>query len=262
MWAYDFMRNAVLSGLIVATVCGLVSVFVILRRTGFAAHALGHMSLTGASGAALLGLPSMLGQLLLNGFAAIVMGLMGDKVRKNDLVIGVVLSFVLGLGAYFLFLFQNNYAGSVMAILFGNIFAVSVAQLWQLSGLAIVILSVMLIISRPLIFSSIDPVVAESKNVRVKLLSMVFFLVLAVTVSMACQVVGALLVFVLLIIPGAIGIQWGESIYGIVGVSIISANISVFIALYLSYYFDLPASFCITMLLCTAFFVGMIKNKF
>ena len=121
MWAYSFMQNALLAGLMVAVVCGVVSVFVILRRTGFAAHALGHMSLTGAAGAALLGFPSLLGQLLLNSLAAVVMGLLGDKVKKNDLAFGVVLTFVLGLGAYFLFLFQNNYAGSVMSILFGNI---------------------------------------------------------------------------------------------------------------------------------------------
>ena len=260
MWAYEFMQNALLAGLIVATICGIVSVFVVLRRTAFAAHALGHMSLTGAAGAALLGISGLLGQLLLNAIAAIAMGLMGEKVKKNDLAIGVVLTFVLGLGAYFLFLFQNNYAGSVMSILFGNIFAVSHVQLIQLSALAVLILLTMLIISRPLIFASIDPVVASSKNVPLKLLSVVFFLVLAVTVSMACQVVGALLVFVLLIIPGAIGMQWGESIYSIVLLSVLSAASFVVIALFISYQFDLPASFCITMLLCIGYFVGLIKN--
>jgi len=261
MWAYSFMQNALIAGLIVSTVCGVVSVFVILRRTGFAAHALGHMSLTGASGAVLLGMSSILGQLLLNGIAAIVMGLMGDKVKKNDLAIGVVLTFVLGLGAYFLFLFQNNYAGSVMSILFGNIFAVSYSQIYQLSGLAVLVLAVMLVISRPLIFASIDPSVAESKNVKVRMLSVIFFLVLAVTVSMACQVVGALLVFVLLIIPGAIGVQWGESILGITGISILVANLALVGSLYLSYYFDLPVSFCLTMLLSVSFFAGLLKSS-
>ena len=260
MWAYSFMQNALLAGLMVAVVCGVVSVFVILRRTGFAAHALGHMSLTGAAGAALLGFPSLLGQLLLNSLAAVVMGLLGDKVKKNDLAVGVVLTFVLGLGAYFLFLFQNNYAGSVMSILFGNIFAVSSSQLWGLLGLGLSVLVVLMIISRPLIFASIDPVVAASRNVPLRLLSVIFFLILAVTVSMACQVVGVLLVFVLLIIPGAIGMQWGESIYGIVALSVMSAVAAVVVALYISYQFDLPASFCITMLLCAGYFIGLIKN--
>ncbi|HCY39695.1 MAG TPA: ABC transporter permease [Neisseriales bacterium] len=260
MWAYSFMQNALLAGLMVAVVCGVVSVFVILRRTGFAAHALGHMSLTGAAGAALLGFPSLLGQLLLNSLAAVVMGLLGDKVKKNDLAVGVVLTFVLGLGAYFLFLFQNNYAGSVMSILFGNIFAVSNSQLWGLLILGISVLALLMIISRPLIFASIDPVVAASRNVPLRLLSVIFFLILAVTVSMACQVVGVLLVFVLLIIPGAIGMQWGESIYGIVALSVMSAVAAVVVALYVSYQFDLPASFCITMLLCAGYFIGLIKN--
>ncbi len=260
MWAYDFMQHALIAGLIVSVICGIVSVFVILRRTAFAAHALGHMSLTGASGAALLGMPSLIGQLVLNCIAAIVMGLLGDRVKKNDLAVGVVLTFVLGLGAYFLFLFQNNYAGSVMSILFGNIFAVSTSQIWQLFGLGLLVLFTLIVISRPLIFSSIDPVVAASKNIPLRLFSVIFFLILAVTVSMACQVVGVLLVFVLLIIPGAIGMQWGKSIYSIVALSVLSATLSVVIALYVSYQLDLPASFCITMLLCIVYFIGLIKN--
>lgn len=256
MWAYSFMLNALAAGLIAATVCGAVSVFVVLRRTGFAAHALGHMSLTGAAGAALIGLPAMFGQLILNGIAAAIMGVMGEKIKKNDLAVGVVLTFVLGLGAYFLFLFQNNYAGSVMSILFGNIFAVSSHQLWQMLVLAVIVLLVLAFVSRPLIFSSLDPAVAAAKNTPLRGLSVVFFLLLAITVTMACQVVGVLLVFVLLIIPGAIGMQWGESIYRIMALSIISANLAVIIALMISYQYNLPASFCITMLLCVVYFVG------
>ena len=260
MLEYSFMQNALIGGVIIALVCGFVSVFVILRRTSFAAHALGHMSLTGAAGAALFGFPSLLGQILLDVVASIVMGLMGDKVKKNDLAIGVVLTFVLGIGIYFLFLFQNNYAGSVMGILFGNIFAISHLQIIQLLVLGTVILATLLVILRPLVFVSIDPVVAESKNIPVRLISVVFFVVLALTVSMACQIVGVMLVFTLLIIPGAIGNQWGASIIQSLLVSIISAVGAVILALILSYHFDLPASFCITMVLCLIYFIGGMKS--
>lgn len=258
MWAYDFMNNALIAGVIIATVCGVMSVFVVLRRNAFAAHALGHMSLTGAAGAALLGWPLLSGQLILNALAASIMGLMGDKVKKNDLAVGVVLAFVLALGVYWLFLFQNNYAGSVMAILFGNIFAVAPEQLSLLGFLGISVLLVLAIISRPLVFASIDPVVAAAKMVRIRCLSVTFALLLAVTVSMACQVVGALLVFVLLIIPGAIGMQWGESIAAIVLISTLSANLALILALYLAYQLDLPVSCCITLLLCCSYFAGLL----
>lgn len=256
------MQNALICGAVISIVCGIVSVFVVLRRTGFAAHALGHMSLTGAAGAALLGLPSFFGQIILNTIASIVMGLMGEKVKKNDQAIGVVLTFVLGLGTYFLFLFQNNYAGSVMGILLGNIFAVSNTQIYQLIGIGISVVVIMAIIARPLIFTTLDPVVAGSKGVSGKLLSVIFFVLLACTVSMACQIVGVLLVFVLLIIPGAIGTQWGESIYSIIGFSVVSALFSVVTAIFVSYHFDLPVSFCITMILCMAYFVGVCYRFF
>ncbi|MEN9946268.1 MAG: hypothetical protein RLZZ293_654 [Pseudomonadota bacterium] len=260
MWAYDFMRNALMSGLIIASICAIVSVFIILRRSAFAAHALGHMSITGAAGAGLCGISAFSGQLYLNILAAIVIGIMSDKVKKNDLAVGVVLTFVLGLGVYFLFLFQNNYAGGVMSILFGNIFAVSHQQLKQLIGLASIILVTLGIVLRPLWFSSLDPIVARSKNIPLRSLSIIFLLIIAITVSMACQIVGALLVFVLLIIPGAIALQWGQSLGTIMLISFFSANCAVIGALVIAYYANLPASFCITMLLCGGYFIGVVKN--
>ncbi len=262
MWAYDFMRHALFAGLIIATVCGVVSVFVVLRRTAFAAHALGHMSLTGAAGAVILGIPTIVGQLVLNLMAAFVMGLMGDKIKKNDLAVGVVLAFVLGCGAYFLFLFQSGYAGGVMSILFGNILAVSVDQIWILSMIAILVIMSLIVFARPLIFSSIDPTLAESKNISTSVLAIVFFIIIAFTVSMACQIVGALLVFVMLIIPGAIAVQWGDCIYKIMLISILVANFAVVVALIIAYYFDLPVSFCITTLLSLVYCLGLLKNRF
>lgn len=260
MWAYDFMQNALLSGLIVATISAIISVFVILRRTAFAAHSLSHMSLTGAALAMLLGFSAILGQLIVNLIAALFMGLLGNKIKKNDLAIGVVLTFVLGLGAYFLFLFQNNYSGGVLAILFGNILTVSNEQIYLLLALSLGILLVLLICARPLLFASIDPTLAVAKNVPVKLLSIVFFCILAVTVSMACQIVGALLIFVLLIIPGAIAELWCDGFYKSILLSIIVANISVVISLYFAYQFNLPTSFCITTLMSIFYALSYLKK--
>lgn len=258
MWAYEFMRHALIAGIIVATICGIVSIFVVSRRTAFAAHALSHMSITGAAAAVLLGFSALCGQIIVNCTAALVMGVLGDKIKKNDLAVGVVLTFALGLGAYFLFLFQSNYAGSVLNILFGNILAVSLVQLYQLVGLSVFIFLVLLIFSRPLLYASIDPVLAEAKHLPLLLLSITFFLILAITVSMACQVVGALLIFALLIIPGAIAHRCCDGFYALVAVSVASANISVVLALILSYYINLPPSFCITMLISLLYIISYI----
>jgi zinc/manganese transport system permease protein len=261
MWAYDFMRHAFWSGIIIANVCAIISVFVVLRRTAFAAHALGHMSITGAAIGAVVGVPVIWSQIVINVISAVVMGFMGDKVKKNDLAVGIVLTFVLGIGAYFLFLFQNSYAGGVLNILFGDILTVSFEQIITLAFIAIVVLVILLIWMRPLIFATIDPIIAVSKNVSTRFLSIIFLILMALTVSMACQIVGALLVFSLMIIPGAIGIQWGRSIMAITIVSMITANLVVILALVFSFYINLPVSFCITLFLTVIYFCGYVVKR-
>ncbi|MFT6834676.1 MAG: zinc/manganese transport system permease protein [Francisellaceae bacterium] len=260
MLEYSFMQHAFISGTIIAFVCGWISTFVILRRSAFAAHALGHTSLTGAAGAVLIGVSAISGQLIINLIAAFIMGLLGDKVKKNDLVIGIVLTFFLGLGAYFLFLYQNNYAGGVMSILFGNILAVSLNQIYVLCLLALIVIFVLIICMRPLLFASIDPTVASAKKVPIKLLNIIFFLLLAITVSMGCQIVGVLLVFALMVVPGAVAAQWCKQFYSLIGVSIIVAIATVWISLTSAFYLNLPTSVCITTLLCFFYFIGLVKN--
>lgn len=259
MWAYDFMQHALLVGVIIATVSALISVFVVLRHMVFATHALGHMSITGFALASILSVPGILGQTILNLTAAIIMGTMGDKIKKNDLVTGVVLSFVLGLGVYFLFLYQNNYSGSVMSVLFGNILAVSMAQIYLSGIMAICILIGLIFIARPLYFLSIDPVVALAKNVPLKLINIVFFILVALSVSISCQIVGALLLFVLLVIPGAIALELSDNIYLTALISVIVANIALVLSLVIAYRFDIPVSFCITSILCTIYLT--VKTK-
>lgn len=164
MFNYTFMLYAFIAGTIIALICGIISFFVIIRRLSFASHALGHISLTGASGAVLLNLSAMTGQLVINLVAGLLMGAFGDKIKKNDIAIGIVLTFFLGLGTYFLFLYQSGYSGSVMSILVGDILTVTLEQIYILLTLAIFTIALLAMIARPLFISSIDPVFAESKK--------------------------------------------------------------------------------------------------
>ena len=107
---------------------------------------------------------------------------------------------------------------------------------------------------------SIDPVLAASKKTPDIFLNIVFFLLIAIAVSMGAQIVGALLIFVLMVLPGAIASQWCKSFYNMIFISITVSIASVWGALFIAYYFDLPTSFCITMLLCFTYFFGGISK--
>ncbi|MED7788511.1 metal ABC transporter permease [Francisella sp. 19X1-34] len=258
---YTFMIYAFVAGTIIAIICGIISFFVIIRRLSFASHALGHISLTGASGAVLLNLSAMTGQLFINLIAGVLMGAFGDRIKKNDIAIGIVLTFFLGLGTYFLFLYQSGYSGSVMSILVGDILTVTLEQIYILFGLAIFTITILVTIARPLFISSIDPVFAESKKVSNKLLSILLFVCIAITVSMACQVVGILLVFSLLIGPAAISTQWVDGFYKPIALSTIISVFTVWSGIIAAYYIDVPISFFITTIICCLYLISIIKNK-
>ena len=199
---YSFVQQAFEAGAVIAVVSGVVSRFVVARNMAFAVHALAEIGFTGSAGAILIGVSSLLGLLVGTVATALFIGGLGVRVRERDAVVGVVMSFGLGLGVLFLTLYQA-YGTQAYAILFGTITGVSFGDVELLVGLGIVTLAALGFIYRPLTFATVDPEVAEARGVPVRLLGIAFLLILAVAVAEAVQVVGVLLILTLLIAPGA-----------------------------------------------------------
>ena len=199
---YEFVQNALLAGVLVAEVAGLVSRFVVARGMSFAVHALAEVGFTGSVGALLLGLSPVLGLLSGSLVTAVVIGALGLRIRERDAVVGLVMAFGLGLGVLFLSLY-SRYATEAIALLFGAITAVSRTDLMLLVAVAAVTIVGVGAMYRPLTFATVDPVVAEARGVPVRLISILFLMLLAAAVAEAVQVVGVLLILTLLITPGA-----------------------------------------------------------
>src|SRR5213079_1008643 len=104
---YDFVQNAFLAGSLIAIMAATIGYFVILRAQAFAGEALADIGFAGATGAAILGLSSLLGMFFLTILAALGMGALGERIRGRDVEIGMVLSFALGLGVLFLSLYTR-----------------------------------------------------------------------------------------------------------------------------------------------------------
>src|SRR4249919_619439 len=162
MLTYEFMRNAIAAAGIVAVVSGLVGYFLVLRAQTFAGHALSHVGFAGATGAVLLGVAPLWGLVTLTLLAGIGMGLLGERLHQRDVAIGIVLAMSLGLGLLFLHFF-TAYATQATALLFGNILGVDAATVWALAALSLVAMAALAAISRPLLFASLQPELAEAK---------------------------------------------------------------------------------------------------
>jgi zinc/manganese transport system permease protein len=177
--------------------------------------------------------------------AAVAIGLLGERLRGRDVAVGTVLAFATGLG--YLFLSQTTkLAGRATSILFGDLLAVSSDALVVIVGLAVGALLALALVYRPLLFASIDPDVAETRGVPVRLLGVGFLVVLALTVSTAVQVVGVLLIFALLVTPAATAQRLTARPGRGVALATLFAVASVWVGLTLAYLIPWPPSFFIT----------------
>ena len=200
------LRNSLIAGAVLGLVGGLVSVFVIARDMPFAVHGISELSFAGASGALLLTGSVTAGSFAGAVVAAVVIGVLGLRGRGYNAVLGVLMPFGLGLGILFLSLYPGRSANK-FGLLIGQIVAIDDQSLGALVVTAALVVVVLLVIWRPLLFASVDPDVALAAGVPTRALAMVFMLLLAATVGVAIQVVGALLVLALLCTPAAAASQ-------------------------------------------------------
>lgn len=252
MLGFDFMRSAFLAGTAIALVAGVVSYFIVLRHQTFAGDALSDVGFAGALGAAVLGLPLLLG--LLGGTVAVALGigLLGGRARARDVAIGTVLAWVLGLGVLFLSIFTSTASGANGAIgvnvLFGTIFGLTAQQAILAAWIGAGALALLLFITRPLLFASLDPDVAAARGVPVRALGLVFLVLVGVTVAQAVQAVGALLIFSLLVAPGAIAQRLLTRPFAALVLSAGLALAFTWVGLTIAFYTPYPASFLISAL--------------
>jgi zinc/manganese transport system permease protein len=245
LFSYAFMRHAFVAGTIVAILAGIVGYFVVIRQSSFAAHGLAEIGFAGASGGIAYGFSAVSGLLLMTLAGAALIGVLGKRLRGRDAAIGTVLAFSLGLGSYFLTRYKGNASGA-FGLLFGEILGISVHDVWVIAAAGAVTLAVTAAIYRPLLFASLDEDVAASRGVPVRALSVVFLLVVAVAVTAAVQVVGVLLIFSLLVTPGAIADRVcrtpGRGIALCVGLSLVF----VWTGLVITYYSRFPVGFLVS----------------
>jgi len=247
VFQYPFIQNAFLAGSLVAIMAGILGYFLVARGLTFAGHALSSIGFAGAAGAVLLGVSPVYGLLVSTIGAALAISVLGREIRERDVAIGVIMTFALGLGILFLSLY-HGYAEQAYSILFGTVVGISRSDVLVTAGLSLGILAVLALVGRPLLFSSFDPVMAEARGLPVTLLGSLFLILVAVTVSIAMQVIGVLLVFALLVGPPATAIRLVHRPGSIMVLSISLGLVYTWLGILLAANSSWPVSFYVTTL--------------
>jgi zinc/manganese transport system permease protein len=254
-----FMQHALIAGVPIAALAGVVGYFMVLRSQIFAGDALSHVAFTGALVALAFGVDARIGLMAATVGIGVVLGLLGDRGRTDDVVIGTVFAWVLGIGVLALSVYtageqssRNRSAG--INVLFGSIFGLSSSAAWTAAFVACGLLILVLLIARPLLFASIDAAAAAVRGVPVRVLGVGFLALAGATAGEATQAVGALLLLGLLAAPAGAAMRLTDRPFVALALAPALAVTSMVLGLLGSYAFPtLPPSFTI-LAVATAIF--------
>ncbi|MDQ6918302.1 MAG: metal ABC transporter permease [Candidatus Dormibacteraeota bacterium] len=246
---FHFMQNALIVGTLVAVLAGAAGYFVVLRGQTFAAHMLSQVGFPGAAAGVLLHVSPVVGLIAFCVVAALGIAYLGHRLgaghRAESAAVGSILAFSLGLGLLFFRLYAGTAQG-VYAFLFGTILGISDRDVAVSLVTTLVALGALAVIGRPLVFASVDPDVAEARGVRVRALSIGFLLILALAIAVTVQIVGTLLVFALLVAPGASALQLTARPMRGLALSILLSLGFTWLGLAIAYFTVYPIGFFIT----------------
>lgn len=251
-----FMVNAWAVAGIVAVVAGAVGFFVVLRGSAFVADALPTGAFAGAAGASLIGVNALVGLGVFSILGALGIGWLGRRSR-HDVATALTLVMMLGLGALFLS-FSSQYAPEIYSLLFGEVLGISSNEIAPAAVLGAVTVAALILIYRPLLLTSVMPALGEAHGVRAARVETLFLVVLALATSMALPVVGALLIFSLMIGPPAAARSFTDRPALAIGLSVLMALGTVWAAIAASYQTNWPVGFFVGALSACWYAVGRI----
>lgn len=238
MLAYDFMKRALVVGILLATIIPMIGVIMINRKTSMIGDALSHTSLAG------IGLGLILGQnpVWWSLIVCVVSAFAIELIRKNfkeygDMATAIIMSTGIGLAAI-----MSDFApggSSFESYLFGSITTLSQRDLYIALGVSLAVIFISLYLYWGLLYISIDPVMARLAGVRVDLVGGIFTFLTAITVAISAKMVGALMITSLMVIPVATSLIIGKSYKETYYLSILFANIALLLGIILSYQYGI-----------------------
>ncbi len=255
-----------MAGTAIAAACGLVGYFLVLRSQVFTGDALSHVAFAGALAALAFGVDPRLGLFVATIAVGVLMGTLGPRGQADDVVVGSVFAWILGLGVLFLTVYttSRSTADSTagVSVLFGSIFGLSHDQAVIAAVIAVGVVVVMVVIARPLLFASLDPDVASARRVPVVVLGLGFLALVGVCAAEATQAVGALLLLGLLAAPAGTAQRLTPRPYVGLALSGALAVGDMWGGLTLSYVFPhLPPSFCVIAVAAALYLASLAATR-
>jgi len=252
---FEFMRNALIAGLLLSLACGIVGTLIVVNRMVFISGGVAHAAYGGIGLAFFLGISPLLGASAFAVAAAVIMGVLSAGRRhRTDTVIGAVWAAGMATGIILIDL-TPGYSADLMSYLFGSILTVPRTDLLAIAGLDIIIVMVTALFYQSLLAMSYDEEFAGLRGVPVRKLYYLLLILSSLTVVVTIRAVGLILVIALLTIPPFIAERFARSLAGMMIISCVLAGVFTAAGLWLSFSFNLTSGATIIMVASLSLFL-------
>jgi len=250
---YGYFRHGLAAGMISGALCGLIGVYVVLRRMSYIGHGLAHAIFGGAVATYVLQINYYIGA----GFWGVASALLINGVARRrkigaDAAIGIVTtaSFAFGVA---LISRVNRFSVNLDAALFGSILGVTVSQILVLVAVTLVTAGIVVTRYRQLLFATFDPEVADAYGVNVRRIDTLFGLILAATVVSTLQVLGVTLIAATVVVPAVVARLLTDAFVKMLVVSTILGAVCGAVGMYVSFYVDIASGAAIVLVMAAVF---------
>ena len=236
MLQYDFMRNALSAGFLIALLCPVIGAFLVLKRFSMMGDTLSHSAFAGVALGYFVGLNPSLASLIYTLVAAIFIEYLRNRFKSyEEVVMSIVMTFNVGLA---IILASRGTSGNITAFLFGSILTVEISDLVLIGLVTLISLIFIRVNYNKLLYITFDEEGAEISNIPVKTLNYLFMAVTGAAVGVSIRVTGLLVISSILVLPVAAALNLKQGFNKTLLSSVIFGLISVMSGLVLSYYID------------------------
>lgn len=246
MFSDDFLWRALAGAGLLAAACGPIGCFILWRRLAYVGESVAHIGLLGAALGLLIGVNALFGTAVLAVVAALVMARAADRTIPAGTFVGIVGHMGLAMGFVVLAMMETVRA-DLLGYLFGDVLALSPADLYAVAGVSLAVLALTAVLWRPLLMTAAGGPIAAAEGHKSKLAETGFLVLVALLVAFGLKVVGALLIVALLIIPPAAARPLARTPEGMAVLAAIIGALSAPLGLASAYAADAPAGPCMVL---------------
>jgi zinc/manganese transport system permease protein len=256
----SFMVNTWVVASLVAAAAGFVGFFVVIRRASFAAHVLPLGAFPGAGAAGLLGVSPLIGLLAFAGLGVLGISQLA-RIERREVATALWLAVSLALGTLLLSM-TRQYAQGLYALLFGEVLGIGAGEILPVAVLSAVAIAATAWQFRPLLLDALSPELAQAAGAGSRRVELGFLIVLALSTATVLPVVGALMVFSLMVGPASAARALSDRPLAAAMISVVLALLTVWSAIALSYLTDWPVGFFVGTLGAVAYAGGRLRRRY